>query len=253
VSFFSGADAYDRFMGRYSVELAPLFADFSGVEPGLRVVDVGCGPGALTTELVSRLGAESVAAADPTEPFVEAVRERNPGVDARLAPAETLPFDSDEFDSALAQLVVHFMTDPVAGLREMARVTRQGGLVTACVWDHAPGGSGPLSLFWEATHQLDPGSRGESYMAGTGEGDLAALFAEAGISSVEDGALTFEVEHASFEEWWEPYTLGVGPVGVYVDGLDEAGVERLREACRALLPPAPFTLSIRAWAARGRA
>ena len=169
------------------------------------------------------------------------------------APAENLPFDSDEFDSALAQLVVHFMTDPVAGLREMGRVTRQGGLVAACVWDHAPGGSGPLSLFWEATHQLDPGSRGESYMAGTGEGDLATLFAEAGISSVEDGALTFEVEHASFEEWWEPYTLGVGPVGVYVDGLDEAGVERLREACRALLPPAPFTLSIRAWAARGRA
>jgi SAM-dependent methyltransferase len=253
VSFAAGADAYDRFMGRYSVELAPLFADFSGVEAGQRVLDVGCGPGALTTELVARVGADAVTAADPTESFVAAVRARNPGVDARLSPAEDLPFTSDEFDAALAQLVVHFMTHPVAGLREMGRVTRKEGVVSTCVWDHATGGRGPLSLFWEAAHELDPGSRGESLLAGTGEGDLARLLADAGLSSIEDGELTFEVEHPSFEDWWEPYTLGVGPVGVYVAGLDDADKERLRESCRALLPPAPFTLSIRAWAARGRA
>ena len=239
-------------MGRYAVHLAPLFADFAGVAANQRVVDVGCGPGALTAELVGRVGADAVAAADPTESFVAAVRERYPVVDAHVAAAEDLPFASGEFDVALAQLVVLFMTDPVAGLREMGRVTQEGGIVAACVWDHAAGGRGALSLFWEAVDEVDPGSGGESLLAGTGEGELAALFDEAGLTGVEDGELTFEIEHPSFEDWWEPYTLGVGPAGVYVAGLDAAARERLRESCRALLPPEPFTLSIRAWAARGR-
>jgi SAM-dependent methyltransferase len=252
MSFAAGADAYDRFMGRYSVELAPLFADFSGVEGVERILDVGCGPGALTAELTKRLGASAVTAVDPTEAFVAAVRERSPGVDVRHAWAEELPFPAGEFDAALAQLVVHFMNDPVAGLAEMGRVTSEDGVVAACVWDHAAGGRGPLSLFWEAARELDPGSRSESGLAGTGEGDLAKLFASAGLRGIEDGELTFDVEHETFEDWWEPYTLGVGPVGVYVAGLDEERRYELRERCRTLLPPAPFTLSIRAWTAKAR-
>src|SRR4051812_32261226 len=141
-------------MGRYSMPLAPLMADFAGVVPRQRVVDVGCGPGALTSELVRRAGADSVSAVDPSEPFVAAAKERHPGVDVRLASAEQLPFGDDEFDVSLAQLVVHFMADPVKGLGEMRRVTRPGGVVAACVWDHA-GGTGPLSPFWEAAHELD--------------------------------------------------------------------------------------------------
>ena len=148
-------EAYDRFMGRYSALLAPQLADFAGVHDGQQVVDVGCGPGALTAELVRRVGADAVAAVDPSPPFVEAVRTRYPGVDVRLAPAEELPFADRVFDAALAQLVVHFMSDPLAGLAEMARVTRRGGVVAACVWDHA-GGKGPLGLFWDAARELDP-------------------------------------------------------------------------------------------------
>ena len=101
------------------------------------MLDVGCGPGALTAELVRRLGPGSVSAVDPSEPFVAAARERHPGVDVQRASAEELPFEDQEFDAALAQLVVHFMADPVAGLREMARVTREQGVVAACVWDLA--------------------------------------------------------------------------------------------------------------------
>jgi SAM-dependent methyltransferase len=183
-----------------------------GVE---RILDVGCGPGALTAELTKRLGASAVTAIDPTEAFVAAVRERSPGVDVRQASAEELPFPAGEFDAALAQLVVHFMNDPVAGLAEMGRVTSEDGVVAACVWDHAAGGRGPLSLFWEAARELDPGSRSESGLAGTGEGDLAKLRV-GGLQRIEDGELTFDVEHETFEDWWEPYTLGVGPVGVYV-------------------------------------
>ncbi|MEP7225039.1 MAG: class I SAM-dependent methyltransferase, partial [Actinomycetota bacterium] len=143
MSFTVAADAYDRFMGRYSVLLAPQLAALADVVVGQRVLDVGCGPGALTTELVRRLRPAAVTAVDPSEPFVAAARERHPGVRVERASAEHLPFADQAFDAALAQLVVHFMADPVAGLREMARVTRKHGVVAACVWDHA-GGQGPL-------------------------------------------------------------------------------------------------------------
>ncbi|HEX2428991.1 MAG TPA: class I SAM-dependent methyltransferase [Gaiellaceae bacterium] len=251
-SFAVSANAYDRFMGRYSAPLAPLFADFAGVEAGQRVVDVGCGPGALVAELIDRAGAASVSAVDPSESFVEAVRERHPGVEARQAAAEELPFPDGSFDAALAQLVVHFMNDPVAGLAEMARVTRADGLVAACVWDHATGGRGPLSLFWQAARELEPDIAGEARLAGTGEGDLAKLLEAAGVRDVEDAVLILSVEHESFEDWWEPYTYGVGPVGAYVAALEPERRDRLRDGCRALLPPAPFSLEVRAWAARGR-
>jgi SAM-dependent methyltransferase len=252
VSFAVAADAYDRFMGRYSVPLAPELADFAGVTAGQRVLDVGCGPGALTAELVRRLGPDAVAAVDPSEPFVAAARERHPGVSVQRAAAEELPFGDQVFDAALAQLVVHFMTQPVEGLREMARVTRKGGVVAACVWDLA-GGGGPLSVFWEAARELDPGVEDESRRAGGREGDLAGIFPVAGLHEVEEGVLSVDVEHPSFEDWWEPFTLGVGPTGSYAAGLDPERQAELRELCREMLPGAPFVVSARAWAARGLA
>jgi SAM-dependent methyltransferase len=251
VSFTVGADAYDRFMGRYSVPLAPALADFAGVEAGQRVLDVGCGPGALTSELVGRLGAAAVSGVDPSEPFVAAARERHPGVIVQRATAEQLPFGDQAFDAALAELVVHFMADPVAGLREMARVTRERAVVAACVWDHA-GGHGPLTLFWDAAHELDPNVHDESQLAGARQGHLAQLFGEAGLHEIEETALSVDVEHPSFADWWEPFTLGVGPAGSFTASLDAEPRARLRDLCRERLPAAPFTVTGRAWAARGR-
>jgi SAM-dependent methyltransferase len=250
VSFTVAADAYDRFMGRYSVPLAPAFADFAVVAAGQRVLDVGCGPGALTAELVERLGPAAVWAVDPSEPFVAAVQERHPEVSVRRAAAEQLPFEDQTFDAALAQLVVHFMADADAGLREMARVTRSQGVVAACVWDHG-GGRGPLSLFWKAARKLDPDVRDESRLAGSRQGDLAKLFQAAGLHEIEESALEVHVEHGSFDEWWEPFKLGVGPAGAYAAGLDAERQAELRELCRELQPAAPFVVTARAWAARG--
>jgi SAM-dependent methyltransferase len=252
VTFVVAADAYDRFMGRYSAMLSPQMADLAGVRPAQRVLDVGCGPGALTAELVDRLGADAVAAADPSEPFVAAARQRHPDVDVRHAAAEALPFDDDAFDAALAQLVVHFMDDPAAGLAEMRRVTRPDGTVVACVWDHA-GGQGPLSAFWEVATELDHEVHDESDLAGARSGDLERLFQGAGLRDVEETALSVSLEHPSFEDWWEPYTAGVGPAGVYIAKLDDERRTRLREACRAALPDPPFVLTARAWTARGLA
>ncbi len=251
MSFNVGADAYDRFMGRYSVPLAPQLADFATIAVGRRVLDVGCGPGALTSELVRRLGPDAVSAVDPSEPFVAAAQQRHPGVSVQRAAAEHLPFGDQTFDAALAQLVVHFMTDPVGGLREMARVTRNDGVVAACVWDHA-GGQGPLGVFWKAALELDRDAEDESQLAGTREGHLAQLFRAAGLRDVEEGVLSVDVEHPSFDEWWEPFTLGVGPAGGFAAGLDAKGQAKLRELCRELLPAAPFVLTARAWATRGR-
>jgi SAM-dependent methyltransferase len=252
MSFVVGADAYDRFMGRYSVPLAPRLADFARVAAGQRVLDVGCGPGALTAELVGRLGPAAVSAVDPSEPFVAAARERHPGVTVQRGAAEQLPFGDQAFDAALAQLVVHFMADPVVGLREMARVTRRDGVVAACVWDHA-GGQGPLTLFWKAARELDPDVKDESELPGAREGHLAQLFEAAGLREVEEGVLPIQVEHPSFEDWWEPFTLGVGPAGAYAAALEPGRQASLRERCRELLPAAPFVLKARAWAARGLA
>ena len=252
MTFEVAAESYDRFMGRYSTQLSPQLADLAGVGAGQRVLDVGCGPGALTGELVRRLGADAVNAVDPSESFVAAAKARHPAVDVQLATAEDLPFEDDLFDAALAQLVVHFMTDPVAGLREMGRVTRPGGVVAACVWDHA-GDRTPLAVFWQAAGDLDPEARDESELAGAREGHLRELMTEAGLSSVEDTTIQAVAEFATFEDWWEPFTLGVGPAGIYAKGLDDAARTRLRDRCRELLEPPPFTLTTVAWAARGLA
>ena len=250
MTFDVAAEAYDRFMGRYSRHLSAQLADLAGVSHGQRIIDVGCGPGALTEELVTRLGAASVAAVDPSEPFVAAARARNPGADVRLASAERLPFSDGTFDAALAQLVVHFMSDPVAGLAEMARVTRHGGVVAASVWDHA-GGHGPLAVFWQAAREMDPGVDDESGRAGTRQGHLAELFEAAGLREIQETAHSARLEHATFHAWWEPFTLGVGPAGSHVAGLDAEGQAELRERCRSRLPTPPFVLTATAWATRG--
>ena len=252
MSFDVAAESYGRFMGRYSEPLAAEFVRLADPQPGERVLDVGCGPGAVSALLVDRLGPAAVCAIDPSAPFVAAARERLPGVDVREGTAEALPWADGTFGQALAQLVVHFMTDPVAALREMARVVRSGGLVAASVWDYA-GARSPLSVFWTAVAQLDPGHPGEAGLAGARPGHLAELFQAAGLNEVQDGELTVRVGVGGFDEWWEPFTLGVGPAGSYLAGLDDAKREELRAHCAALLPAGPFEVSATAWVVRARA
>jgi SAM-dependent methyltransferase len=246
VSLDNAATAYDLFTGRFSGALAQRFVNVVDPIPGQRLLDVGCGPGALTRLLVDRVGASTVAAVDPSEAFVEAARARLPGVDVRRSAAEELPYADGTFDAALAQLVVHFMADPVAGLREMARVTKRRGVVAACVWNNA-GGAGPLSPLWRAAQELDPDVRDESGAAGAREGHLAELAREAGLARVESSHLTVEVPFQTFHEWWEPFTLGVGSGGAYVQSLEEPHREALRARLQRVLGPGPFRAFASAW------
>jgi len=248
VSFVVSPDAYARFMGRYAKPLAQVFEAFAGVRAGDKVLDVGCGPGALTAHLLS-VGAE-VTAIDPSPPFVDAVRERFPDVDVRLGIAEELPYNTAAFDAALAQLVVHFMTDPVGAIREMMRVTRPGGVVAACVWD---GPTGALAPFWDSVHVIDPEAVDESLLSGARKGHLTELFKAAALSNVDEVPISVDVVHPTFEEWWEPYTYGIGPAGEHVQRLDDEGRARLESVARKRLGSGPFTVTATAWAARGTA
>lgn len=252
MSFDVSAQAYNDYMGRYSEPLAEQFLVFAGVRPGQRALDVGCGPGALTARLVDRLGAPAVSALDPSAPFVEAAKARFPDTQVQQGTAEQLPYADDEFDVVLAQLVVHFMTDPVAGLREMARVSRPAGTVAASVWDHGTG-RGPSSLFWRAVSEVDPRTPGEAVRAGSREGHLGELARRAGLHDVVEDSLTVLVTYGSFEEWWRPYTYGVGPAGAYVAGLDDRAREVVRARCASLLPNGAFDVSASAWCVRGQA
>lgn len=250
MSFQVTADAYHQFMGRYSEPLGQQFVELVGARHGQRALDVGAGPGALTAALVTVLGDDAVAAVEPSTPFVEALRVRLREVDVRQASAEAIPFPDNTFDLSLAQLVVHFMKDPVGGLAEMARVTVPGGTVAASVWDHA-GGRGPLSLFWRAARDLDPAVHDESDLAGARDGHLVELFESAGLRKVRGGTLTVSAPYTDVEDWWQPYTLGVGPAGAYLAGLDPDRRSALQRRCRELLPPGPGAVTATAWTAVG--
>lgn len=251
MTFEVSADAYDRFMGRFSSLLAVPFASvgLADVPAGVAVLDVGCGPGMLTAELVRRCGKSRVSAVDPSESFVAAAAGRFPAADVRRASADELPYADGVFGAAMAQLVVQFMPDPVAGLREMARVTAPGGRVSACVWDYA--GTGAVSGFWRTALRLDPVARGENAAPGGASGELTGFFEAAGLHSVQESLLTVAVSFPTFADWWEPFTLGVGPAGAYVVGLDEAGRTRLVDALREEYGDGPFTIEAGAWTATG--
>lgn len=251
--FAGPADHYDRFMGRYTAQLAPRLADLAGIEQGMRVVDVGCGPGGLTQELTSRVGASNVAAVDPAPQFVEACQARNAGADIRVGVAEELPWGDGDFDAALSCLVIRFMRDADQGVAEMARVTKPGGRVSICMWDIAGGGMTMLRLFWEAIRAVNPAAEGEQAGAGTREGDIEERLERAGLGELSGGSITVSSEYESFEEFWTPVTYGVGPAGEALAALDADQRAGAEEFCRGQVPAGSFSLDARAWYGCGTA
>jgi ubiquinone/menaquinone biosynthesis C-methylase UbiE len=252
VEFSSAVGNYDRFMGRYAAGLAPKLADAAGVRAGMRVLDVGCGPGALAVELARRVGGDNVAAIDPAPQFVAACRARIPGADVREGVAESLPWEGGTFDVAMCSLVVAWLSDADRGIGEMARVTKPGGTVAAAMWDFPGGGLPMLFYFWRAARELDPSIPDDQPRAGVREGDLVERFSRAGLQAVTDGTLETSVDYTDFEDYWEPFTGGAGPASsAFYASLDDSGKATLRDRVRASLPEGPFTLPARAWLAVG--
>ena len=255
-TFRVSADAYNRMVGRYSSQLAEALIEFTRVEPPMRALDVGCGPGALTAALAARLGSECVSGADPSEPFVDAARARLPDVEIVLAGAEDLPFTDGSFDVALSQLVLNFLPDAEAGVHEMKRVTRPGGVVASCVWDYS-GGMTFLRAFWDSAREVAPEGGGAAdegeVMRWCADGELAELWRLAGLGEVRFAPLVVSASYADFEDLWAPLPTGVGPAGAFTKSLAGDHRAALHDAFHRRLGvgDGPFELTARAWAAAG--
>ena len=225
-------------MGRFSTRLAPAFADFAGLEPGMRSLDVGAGTGALTAELLRRGG--SVAAGEPSAAFVAALRARFPGLDVRQAGAEELPWPDDSFDVALAQLVVAFMSDAPAGVHEMRRVA---GTVAVCMWDRE--GMEMLAAIDRTRDALGVLRERSPYRS---RDEIEQLVGE----GAESELLEVDADYVDFQDLWSALVAGIGPAGMWAAALDD----EQRATARAELfrqlgePDGPFTLTGRAWAVR---
>lgn len=251
MGFEVAPDGYDSFIGRYSRELAPRFADFAGVDAG-PTLDVGCGPGALTLELAARVGADKVAGVDLSERFVAACRARVPGADIRLASAESLPFAAGSFVSALSQLVVSFVASPSRMAAEMSRVVEAGGTVAFCMFE--ANGIAMLRVFWEAARLFDPHAPDDARMPFRTSSELVALCERAEIRDVVATELSIEVSYSELDELWSPFSHGIGPAAEYLQAQDPARRELIREAYFDLLgrPTAAFVLPAKVVAVRGR-
>jgi SAM-dependent methyltransferase len=245
---FSQGDGYERFMGRWSRRLAPLFVTFAGVTAGDRVLDVGSGTGALSAAAAA-IESVQVTGIEPAAAYVRYARQSLNG-HFEVGDAMALPFADDSFDRTLAMLVLNFVPDPAAALQQMIRVTRPGGVVAAAVWDYGEGMQ-MLRTFWDAAVALDPAAapRDERHMPLCTRGTLTAQWRTHGLLNVDEQPLTIDMAFASFDDYWQPFLGGQGPAGVYVSSLAESARHTLESRLRARLDD--LTLRARAWAVRG--
>jgi len=249
--------AYERYVGRWSRRVAPLFLDWLAIPPGRSWLDIGCGTGALSAAILDRCAPAAVTGVEPSEGFLATARENLAGR-ARLlqGSAAAIPLDDDAVDAAVGGLMLNFVADQPAALAELARVVRPGGAIAAYVWDYA-GTMEMMSLFWEAAVALDgravPLREAVGFQLSRPE-ELESLFAGAGLAGVAVTGLEIATRFADFDDYWQPFLGGAGPAPAYVMSLDEAARERLRERLRETLPFAAdgsIPLAARAWAARG--
>ena len=257
---FSAAQAYERFMGRWSRGLAPLFVRFAGVRDGDTVLDVGSGTGSLTAAVAGIAPSSRIVGIDPSAPYVALAKSRQGStlIQFEAGDAQKMRFDNATFDRTLSLLVVNFIPDARQALGEMKRVTKSNGTVAAAVWDYGDGME-MLRMFWDEAVALTPAAaaKDERNMPFCRRGELAALWREQGLQDVVEEGLTIETRFASFEDFWAPFLDGQGPAGAYVVSIAAEDREALRLRLRRRLlgagPDKAIVMHARAWAVRGTA
>ena len=257
---FSKSAGYERFMGRWSRLLAPAHIAFAGVKDGDRILDVGTGTGALASALEASTKSSEIVAIDPSEGFLVYARKdaKSNRVHFEVGDAQALQYRDASFDKTMAQLVMNFIPDHEKAIREMRRVTRPGGVVSACVWDY-DAGMEMLRFFWDEVVALDPAMapKDERNMKLSREGQLGELWKKAGLVNVQEKPLVIEQAFVSFDDYWGPFLKGAGPGGAYVVSLTEDRRAQLEARIRKRLlgdrKDGKFVLKARAWAVRGEA
>jgi len=253
---WSGGEAYERYIGRWSRPVAREFVEWLGLPPGLDWLDAGCGTGALSAAIVAGAEPRSVCAYD-LSPQYAAVAARalgDEGVRVGVADARSIPEPDGAFGAVVSGLMINFVPEPADALREMVRVAREGGTVAAYVWDYADGME-VIRRFWQAAAELDPAAAGLDEgrrFPVCGAEPLTGLFRSCGLRSVEVRGIDPTARFQDFGDYWEPFLGGQGPAPGYVASLDDSRRKRLEARLRAGLPEdGPFQLGCRAWAVRG--
>lgn len=256
---FGNAEAYERFMGRWSRLVAPRFVDFTGLPEQGRFLDVGAGTGSLAFAIAERNPHARVLGIDPSKEYAAYANNRNPFPDRatfELGDAQQLHFPEASFDAALSLLVFNFIPDPKKALSEVRRVTRPGGKISAAVWDYGAG-MRMLRIFWDAAVNVDPGAEklDEKRLPLCRAGELSSLWRQGGLENVREQPIDIRMRFESFADYWHPFLLGQGPAGSYVRRLDPNKLQVLRDEVKRRLSLAmedtPLVLTARVWAVCG--
>lgn len=258
---WSAGDHYDRYMGRWSRRIAPLFLEWVQAPPGQNWLEVGCGTGALTAAILDRCHPADLVGIDPSDGFLAQARANvpDPRASFQRADAQALPLADASRDIAVSGLVLNFVPDRPKALAEMRRVTRRGGRIAFYVWDYPGGGIAFMRAFWTAAVALDPAAADLTEARRFGfctRQDLVQLAASCGLADVESTALETDTVFADFDDYWQPFTLGAGPAPGYCASLDSDARERLKEHLRASLtfgPDGSLHLTARAWGVKATA
>jgi SAM-dependent methyltransferase len=250
-------DPYERYIGRWSRQVAPKFLAWMNCAHGLRWLDVGCGTGALSAAIVDHASPLSVSGVEPAQGFLKTARENlAEQVTLYEGSATAIPLESSSVDVVVSGLVLNFVPDQHAALVEMQRVARAGGEIGVYVWDYA-GKMELIRLFWDAAAELDPDAarldEGFRFPVCSPKA-LSDLFFKAGLVEIKGTAIDVPTPFANFEDYWQPFLGGQGPAPAYVMSLDGKARERLRESLEKRIPTAAdgsIAMTARAWAVRG--
>jgi SAM-dependent methyltransferase len=255
---FSGAEAYERYMGRWSRTLAPLLVGFAGVRNGDVVLDVGSGTGALAAAVASAVPGARITGIEPAAAYVAFAQANRPNdtITFDVGDAQHMRFGDRAFDRALSLLVINFIPDPPKAVAEMKRVTRRGGTIAAAVWDYGEGME-MLRVFWATAIALNSANdkKDERHMPLCRAGELAELWRRQGLQEVAEEGLMIQTRFTSFDDYWAPFMEKQAPAGAYVAALPAVEREELRLRLRRRLlgdgPDRSVVLNARAWAVRG--
>ena len=258
-AMFSQSEAYERFMGRWSLKIAPKFLEFAELKDEDSVLDVGSGTGSLAESVLSETQHAQVVGIDPSSEFVDFAQSRNANSRATFetGDGQAMSFQDNAFDKTLSLFVLNFIPDPPKAVDEMIRVTKHGGVVVAAVWDYDEGME-MLRVFWDEAIASDPSieSRDERHMPFCNSDELADLWRKHGLLNVEVKPIVIQMEFESFDDYWAPFLEGVGPAGNYAKSLSSDDQKKLEERIRkrlaAKIERGQFELSGRAWGVKGK-